>query len=183
MYMPILVLLSTFEVFLWYLTLPKPTKRGATEEQVETLATYQEMGTLIKSLHRKPPQRDDYHQLSRKEQVIIFRLRTGHCRLNKHMHDRFKVGESSRCPCGGDQTVEHVLQHCSKHANLRFQTWPLGASLAEKLEESLEALRKTTGFIEKSGLIVWWRTRRRRRRAVICNGLLISLLEIKLHRF
>ena len=129
-------------------------KRGATEEQVETLATYQEMGTLIKSLHRKPPQRDDYHQLSRKEQVIIFRLRTGHCRLNKHMHDRFKVGESSRCPCGGDQTVEHVLQHCSKHANLRFQTWPLGASLAEKLEGSLEALRKTTGFIEKSGLIV-----------------------------
>ena len=129
-------------------------KNGAEDEQIEAMATYQEMSSLIKSLHRPPSQKDDYHQLNRKEQVVIFRLRTGHCRLKKHMHDRFKVGESPNCSCGVEQSVEHVLQHCSKLANLRLQTWPLGASLVEKLWGSLEALRKTTGYIEKSGLIV-----------------------------
>ena len=29
---------------------------------------------------------NSYHQLNRQEQVIIFRLRTGHNRLNHHMN-------------------------------------------------------------------------------------------------
>ena len=130
-------------------------KMGSRREQVETLATYSEMSTLIKSLHRQPIKKDDYHQLSRKEQVIIFRLRTGHVRLNKHMHNRFRIGESPECSCGnGDQSVEHVLQHCRNFDDLRSSTWTPGTSLAQKLEGPLESLKKTTGFIEKSGLRV-----------------------------
>ena len=53
------------------------------------------------------------------------------------------------------------MQHCSKLFNLRLQTWPLGASLVEKLWGSLEAPRRTTGFIEKSGLIMWRQTRKK----------------------
>ena len=47
-------------------------KLGSEEEQVETIAIYSEINTLIKYLHRKPFQKDAYHQLNRKEQVIIF---------------------------------------------------------------------------------------------------------------
>ena len=45
-------------------------KMGSRQEQVETLATFSEMSTLITSLNRKPFQKVDYHQLYRKEQVI-----------------------------------------------------------------------------------------------------------------
>ena len=57
--------------------------------EVETLATYSEISTLIKSLYTKPIQKGDYHQLQRKEQVIIFRLRTGHERLNNKYAQQF----------------------------------------------------------------------------------------------
>ena len=33
----------------------------------------------IKAVRKQRPERDDYHLLGRAEQVIIFRLRTGHC--------------------------------------------------------------------------------------------------------
>ena len=73
-------------------------KLGSRREQVETLATYSEMSMLIESLHKKINiQKYAYHHLNRKEQVIIFRLRTDHARLNNHMHNRFKIGESSEC--------------------------------------------------------------------------------------
>ena len=40
---------------------------------------------LIRALTMPTSQRDDYHLLSRKQQVILVRLRTGHNRLNSHM--------------------------------------------------------------------------------------------------
>ena len=129
-------------------------KLGAEKEQPETsLASYAEMKTIIKSLHKPPRHQESYHKLARHEQVIIFRLRTGHNRLNKHMHTRFKLVQTPKCPCGeADQTTEHVLQHCTNHDDLRKQTWTQETSLQDKLYGPVEALKKTTRFIAETGL-------------------------------
>lgn len=37
-------------------------------------------------------QQDDYHQLNRNEQVIIFHFKTGQSQLQSHVHTKFKVG-------------------------------------------------------------------------------------------
>ena len=42
---------------------------------------------------------DSYHLLTRSEQVAIFRLRTGHTRLNYHLFNKLKIGQSDKCPC------------------------------------------------------------------------------------
>ena len=131
-------------------------KQGAEKEQTETPpASYAEMKTIIKSLHKPPQHQESYHKLARQEQVIIFRLRTGHNRLNHHMHTRFKLVQTPKCPCGeADQTTEHVLQHCKNHDDLRKQTWTQETSLQDKLYGTVETMKKTTRFIVESGLKV-----------------------------
>ena len=67
----------------------------------------------IKSLYKTPQPHDSYHQLTRAEQVTIFRLRTGHNRLNKHLHRKLHVVPSPICPCACgevEQDTVHVLQ-------------------------------------------------------------------------
>ena len=75
------------------------------------------MKAIIKTLSKKKwkqqhpdyNQSDSLHKQNRPEQVILFRLRTGHNRLNAHMY-KFKVGESEMCPCNTDiMTAEHLL--------------------------------------------------------------------------
>ena len=79
------------------------------------------------------PNQDALHQLARHQQTIIFRLRTGHCRLNSHLK-RIGVKTSAQCPCGeADQTPEHYLQSCSLHQQARQQIWPTCVSLKTKL--------------------------------------------------
>jgi hypothetical protein len=63
---------------------------------------------------------DGYFQLSRSEQVIILRLRTGHNRIKYHVHTKFKIDTASLCHCGlADMTAEHVLQECPQLTDLR----------------------------------------------------------------
>ena len=63
--------------------------------------------------------------IGRPEQVILFRLRTGHIRLSTHVYNKFKVRESEMCPCNADiMTAEHLLQHCQLHDALRRDMWP-----------------------------------------------------------
>ena len=77
---------------------------------------------------------DPIHGMTRSQQTIIFRLRTGHNRLHQHMYKRFKVGDSGICPCGqAPQNTEHVLQTCSSHKQLRARTWPNHTPLEKKL--------------------------------------------------
>ena len=132
----------------------KLAKLGAEKEQEENSVSYTEMKTVIKSLFRVSQPRDSYSQLSRQEQVIIFRLRTGHNRLNKHLH-RLKIVRSPGCKCGDDdQTAEHILQDCRDLQALRINTWPAAASLQDKLYGPVDMLRKTTQFIVGSGVQV-----------------------------
>ena len=106
-------------------------------------------------------QPDSLHKLSRTEPVILFRLRTGHNRLNAHMY-KFKVGESEMCPCNADiMTAEHLLQHCPLHDAMRRDTWPDPTLLRDKLYGNLEELRRTAAFVSKQASPSSVRRRRR----------------------
>ena len=103
---------------------------------------------LIRALTMTKLQRDDYHLLSRKQQVILVRLRTGHNRLNSHMHRKLKLAPSPACPCGQEeQTTEHVLQRCPLYKATREDVWPDSTSLMTKLYGCKQELEKTTPFI------------------------------------
>ena len=85
----------------------------AISTQISNLA---EKKTLIRALTIPRSQRDDYHLLSRKQQVILVRLRTEHYRLNSHMHGKLKLAPSPTCACAQEErTTEHVLQRCPLH--------------------------------------------------------------------
>ena len=130
-------------------------KLGAEKEQTDNSISLQEMNTIIKSLFKTPQPRDSYHQLTRQEQVIILRLRTGHNRLNNHMNKRFRIAPSPRCPCGeADQTAEHVLQECGDLRAQRMRLWPRLPSFRDQLYGPVEMLRTTAQFILDSKLQV-----------------------------
>ena len=58
-------------------------KQGSRDNQTNKPVSIEETTTIIKSIFRnRGNTRDNYHNLSRKEQVIIFRLRTGHNRTS-----------------------------------------------------------------------------------------------------
>ena len=100
-------------------------------------------------------QRDDYHLLSRKQQVVLVRLRTGHNRLNSHMHGKLKLAPSPTCPCGQEeQTTEHVLQRCPLYKATRGDVWPVSTSLTTNLYDCKQELEKMTSFISRAALIV-----------------------------
>ena len=93
------------------------------------------------------------HKLNRTEQVILFRFRTGHNRLNAHMYNKFNVGEPEMCPCNADiMTAEHLLQHCPLHDVMRRDTWPDPMLLRDKLYGNLEELRRTAAFVRITGI-------------------------------
>ena len=64
----------------------KLAKHGAGGIQPQNNISYKEKVTVIKTMMKRKPAKDDYHLLERQEQVTIFRLRTCHNRLNAHMH-------------------------------------------------------------------------------------------------
>ena len=88
-------------------------------DKIKYLEQTTHLKTIIKTLSKKKwrqqhpnyNQSDSLHKLNRPEQVILFRLRTGHNRLNAHMYNKCKIGQSEMCPCNADiMTAEH---YCS----------------------------------------------------------------------
>ena len=129
-------------------------KEGARGEQHVNNVSFSEKKTLIRALTKPKLQRDDYHLLSRKQQVILVRLRTGHNRLNSHMHRKLRLAPSPACPCGREeQTMEHVLQRRPLYEATREDVWPVSTSLTTKLYGCKQEL-KTTSFISRAALIV-----------------------------
>lgn len=127
-------------------------KEGAKQHQYENQVGFSEIKTIITFLHRTPQQQDSYHQPARPEQTTIFRLRTGHNRPNQRLHRVTKVIPSPMCPCGeAEQNTEQLLQHCRIHQALQNNTWPTPTTLQEKLYGPVEALQKTTRFVEETG--------------------------------
>ena len=132
---------------------------GRTLEQQHNQISYREAKTLIKrevrccskELRDHNPSDAIYH-LQRHQQVVIFRLRTGHCRLRSHLY-RLGLSHTPNCPCEtGPHTPEHVLQDCPLHQDLRTQLWPDGATLTGKLWGTKNDLLQTTHFISSAGL-------------------------------
>jgi len=130
----------------------KLAKKGSQNKQT---VSDRECKTIIKSIfrHTKKPNYS-YHILPRKQQVIIFRLRTGHNRLNSHMYRVMKV-PSPLCPCGeADQNAAHILQDCVLYEQLRKDICMESTSLWEKLHGPVEQLYRTTRFLTYTGLWV-----------------------------
>jgi ribonuclease HI len=96
---------------------------------------------------------DAYYKLSRHDQRIIFRLRTGHSRMKQHMFRKMKIGTSDTCPCGmAPENTEHVLQACSLYQQARSSHWPQDTPLKDKLYGELAELETTVQYITDIGL-------------------------------
>ena len=133
-------------------------KDGSSKPQPPAKISFQETKTLLKNSTSKAWKnrinikylKDNIHDLPRNFQTTIFRLRTGHCRLNAHMH-RLKISSTPLCDCGpSPQTPEHVLMSCPLTEQLRRSTWPTETPLEEKLWGTREELLSTASFIEET---------------------------------
>ena len=138
-------------------------KTGSSMNQMEVETSYGEEKTHIKrrmkkewaTLHPNHNTKDPYYQLTRREQVTIFRLRTGHNRLKRHLHHKFRIGETDQCPCETDvQDTNHVLQTCPLLADKRLKVWPTPVDINTKLYGSLTDLQRTATFIADSELTI-----------------------------
>ena len=115
---------------------------GITKEQVDRSASYPEVKTIIRagqlsgwrSERPRYNKADPYNLLTRREQVTIFRLRTGHNRLSYHLYSKLRIGYSEQCPCGtSSQTTGHLLQSCRVCEPLGTGVWPDRAPVARGL--------------------------------------------------
>ena len=123
--------------------------------QPSTSIHHQEKTTIIKTALKPRLENNAYHLLDRPGQVGLARLRSGHNRLNIHMHRKLKIVPFLMCSCGGeDQTTEHVLQRCYRHQPERIAQWPSATPLHQKLYGGLKTLKKTSNFITAAGLVV-----------------------------
>ena len=97
------------------------------------------------------PNQDALHQLPRHQQTIIFRFRTGHCRLNSDLK-RIGVKTSTQYPCGeADQTPEHYLQSCSLHQQARQQILLTCVPIKARLWGSAEDLFLASKYAALTG--------------------------------
>ena len=134
-------------------------KQGSRMQQPEVPSSYREIRTILRQKFLEDwresnsynPAQDDIHRLDRCGQSTIFRLRTGHCGLRKHL---FRIGQTDTplCPCGEEQTVDHVLQLCPIYDHLRQGFWPESPPAKEKLFGDLLSLQKTVDFIAATDL-------------------------------
>ena len=134
-------------------------KQGGQMQQPEAPSSYREIRTILRQSfltdwresNRYSPAQDDLHRLDRCGQSTVFRLRTGHCGLKKHLH-RIGQADTPLCPCGEEQTVDHILQLCPIYNQLRQDLWPVSPPLEEKLFGDLLSLQKTVDFIAATNL-------------------------------
>ena len=104
-------------------------------------------GRIVYTYLKAPNLKDAINNLGRREQVAIYRLRTEHVQLNKHL-SRIKADHSPRCPLCGDpyETVPHFLFECQKLKDLRQQYLPPLPDLENTLYSSKEQPEKTANY-------------------------------------
>ena len=75
--------------------------------------------------------------------------------MHAHMHNKLRIGENDRCPCGtGPMDTEHLLQHCPAHEELRNNTWPEPPNMKTQLYGTQEDLERTAGFVRRAGVTI-----------------------------
>ena len=141
----------------------KLAKEGGALDQENLDISYDEKKTIVKAVaNRKWMQqhpnfnpKDNMKKLNRSDQVMMFRLRTGHNKMNFHLYHKLKIGETDSCPCNtGPMNTEHLLQYCPAHKELRKETWPDEQDLRTKLFGTLEDLRRTADFVRRAGVTI-----------------------------
>ena len=124
-------------------------------EQEKLPITLKQKKIIMMNRFRAKKIPDHYLTLERAGQVTLIRLRTGHNRLNSHMHRNINLVPSPLCTCGTeDQTTEYILQRCPAYQHLRQKIWSDRTSLHQKLYGKYEELERTVGFIYQAGLSV-----------------------------
>ena len=136
-------------------------KEGSQLPQFHTSTSYREAKTLLRrkqqqqwkqTLNGYSPRKDQINSLDRRSQTTIFRLRTGHCGLNKHLK-RLGIAESAHCDCGSEeQTPEHILQNCPHLDAARQVHWPADTDLGTKLWGPVDQLQLTVDFLAATEL-------------------------------
>ena len=139
----------------------KLAKRATRLTQPQPPTSYREAKTLLKNSFRSKwkiqnggysTKQDSLHQLNRHSQTKIFRLRTGHCGLRKHMK-RLGLVETAECECGAEeQTPFHILQQCTHLEEVRQEVWPTETPFETKLWGDASDLLKTMQYIAASNL-------------------------------
>ena len=146
----------------------KLAKEGANQEQTDSPVTQDTSKQIIKenirsewlkdwednntgrSLYaflRAPNQKDPINALGRREQVIIYRLRTQHIQLNAHLN-RINPEHPPMCPLCGCQfeTVPHFLFECQNLQDLRQLYLPPDPDLEKILYSSTPQLERTVTY-------------------------------------
>ena len=142
-------------------------KQGANMEQEKLPITLKQNKTIMKNMLRAKKITDNYHTVDRAGQVTLIRLRTGHNRLNSHMHRKMNLVPSPLCTCGTeDQTTEHILQICPAYQHLRQHNYLVRRNIITPEAVWEEISTREDSWLHSAGwfIRVIKRTRRRRRR-------------------
>ena len=145
-------------------------KSGAAKEQPDTAVSQATVKKIIKSnskiewhtkwaLSKKgrsmfnfvatPKKNDPINSLNRKDQVIIFRLRTTHVPLNAHLSRIVKNHQPNCALCHHEEEdVKHFLFDCPALADLRDWFLPDNPTLYNTLYEEKQQLEKTSMFFQ-----------------------------------
>ena len=111
----------------------------------EHSAAYTRSGLSATGLNNN--KKHQYYQLTCRNQVIIFRLRTGHNR-RRYIYSKFKIGETDQCPCG-----ENVSRRWAYSPSIQTaQQYPT-EDLAKPFD--LQDLRCTIALIIEARLPIW----------------------------
>ena len=95
------------------------------------------------------------NQLSRKEQVTIFRLRTGHNKLKAHLFNMLNIGNTAMCDCSmEEETTNHILQDCPLYREERCKFWPQATPAHDKLFGDVAQLEATVQFVQECGFCI-----------------------------
>ena len=96
--------------------LPQP-HLSTSDKEAKTLLKQKKKSAWRLKNNGYDPQKDQINTLHRRTQTTIFRLRTGHCGLRKHLK-RLGLVDSAHCECGSEeQSPEHILHTWRQYAN------------------------------------------------------------------
>ena len=104
-------------------------------------------GRIMYAEMNRPQKNDNTKYLCRRDQCIIFRLRTGHVQLNYHLN---RINPTHLPLCRNClhpyETVKHILLECPGLKNERRQLLPPNPSLHNTLYAPLAQLKDTCKF-------------------------------------
>ena len=106
----------------------KLAKKGAAMKQHDNPITLAKRKTIIKHCFKTRKIPDNYHKLDRAGQVIIMRLRTGHNKLNAHMHKTMKFVQSPLCTC----QTENQTADCTRGPRYGLMAYHYSSSCMEQ---------------------------------------------------